>query len=153
MSMKKKILPPLKTGFIGLVFVLSNYAFATNYYVDAIGGNDSNSGTSETQAWKSLNKVKKMNFSPGDIIALKKGTVFYESLSISNKHGTSEKPIIFTSYGTGEKPIISAFGTIAGSWTNEGNNKWSLKQSTITRLWKNGIEQKRIGRKSKGWEE
>ena len=98
MSTKRNISTPLKTGFIGLLFILSNYAFATNYYVDATGGSDSNSGTSEIQAWKTLSKVRSASsgFSPGDVIALKKGVTFKESLfQGSASGGDSSVSILF----------------------------------------------------------
>src|SRR5947209_1819541 len=43
-----------------LAFSLS----ANTYYVDSIAGNDSNNGT--TSPWKSLAKVSRSTFSPGD---------------------------------------------------------------------------------------
>lgn len=41
---------------------------ATNYYIDNLNGNDSNSGQSVDKAWKSLTKVNAKTFQPGDSI-------------------------------------------------------------------------------------
>ena len=38
------------------------------YYVDQDGGNDANSGTSEMEAWSSLEKVNETTFLPGDTL-------------------------------------------------------------------------------------
>ncbi len=41
-------------------------ATGISYYVDSVNGNDDNDGTSETTAWKSLEKVNATTFKPGD---------------------------------------------------------------------------------------
>ena len=51
-------------------------ATGTTYYVDSKGGNDSNDGTSESKAFKTLDKVNGLNLEPGDTVLLKKGSVF-----------------------------------------------------------------------------
>lgn len=45
---------------VSLLFLLllCPQAFAVDYYVDAVGGNDSNAGTSAGAAWKTLDKVR-----------------------------------------------------------------------------------------------
>lgn len=137
-----KILNPLKVGLFGLLFVLSNYAFAATYYIDVTSGNDNNIGTSETQAWKTLSKVSSYTFQAGDVIAFKKDQTFQGELDVKGS-GTIDSPITFTSYGTGDNPILTNNGTISGTWVNTGNNLWTLTTSfPTTRLWKNGIEQK-----------
>jgi len=46
-------------------FLISFKLFATNYYIDASSGNDSNAGTSMTSSWKTINKVNNFNFAAG----------------------------------------------------------------------------------------
>lgn len=53
-----------------------NTANGTTYYVDSNGGNDSNEGTSEGKAFKTLDKVNALDLEPGDTVLLKKGSVF-----------------------------------------------------------------------------
>lgn len=77
----------------------------TNYYFDAVEGDDSNSGRSEDQAFRSLSKLRNINLLPGDSILLKSGTIFTEHLFISCK-GDSAKPIVVDKYGGVEKPYI-----------------------------------------------
>lgn len=49
-----------------------NTATGTTYYVDSNGGNDSNEGTSEGKAFRTLDKVNELNLEPGDTVLLKK---------------------------------------------------------------------------------
>ncbi|SHK68998.1 hypothetical protein SAMN02745163_04283 [Clostridium cavendishii DSM 21758] len=82
----------------------------TTYYVDSIGGNDNNLGTSELTPWKTLDKVNSITFIPGDKILLKAGSKWTGQLWPKGS-GTAGKPIILDSYGQGNKPIISGNGT------------------------------------------
>lgn len=143
MLTKKNIINPLKIGFTSFLFVLSNYAFATTYYIDAINGSDNNSGTSEAQAWKTVGKVNSVqsNFIEGDVIAFKKNQTFNGSLSLSGLNGSSGNPITVTSFGTGEKPILSTLTTVQWSdWTQVTTNIYKRNSSYIRRLGENGAE-------------
>ncbi len=86
---------------------------AESYFLDSQGGNDSNSGKSETQAWKSLSKANANPFSAGDTLSLKRGSRFDGGLSLTLA-GTAEKPITITACGKGSTPVIDAKGFIAG---------------------------------------
>lgn len=143
MLTKKNIISPLKIGFTSLLFILSNYAFATTYYVDAISGSDNNSGTSEAQAWKTVNKVNsvKSDFIGGDVIAFKRNQTFNGSLSLSGLDGSSGNPILVTSFGIGEKPILSTLTSVTWSdWTQVSTNIYKRTSSYIRRLGENGAE-------------
>ena len=56
-------------------------AEGTTYYVDQDGGNDDASGTSEAEAWSSLDKINSVTFQPGDRILFQKGDVWTGQLS------------------------------------------------------------------------
>ena len=75
------------------------------YYVDATGGSDGNAGTSSGAAWQTLNALWRA-FSPGDVIALKRGETWNEMLKIDGVTGGSGNPVIYTAYGAGALPII-----------------------------------------------
>lgn len=47
-------------------------ASGTTYYVDSKKGKDSNAGTSESEAFQTLDKVNELDLNPGDTILLKK---------------------------------------------------------------------------------
>ena len=55
-------------------------ATGTTYYVDSKSGSDSNDGTSESKAFKTLDKVNALDLEPGDTVLLKKGSVFEDRL-------------------------------------------------------------------------
>ncbi|MDG0792986.1 hypothetical protein OMP38_20520 [Cohnella ginsengisoli] len=100
---------------IGLIFTLmlgctlsipslATKAFANNatYYVDSVGGSDSNNGLSDGSAWQSLAKVNATTFQPGDKILFKAGSVWSGQLHPLGS-GTSGAPIVIDKYGSGGK--------------------------------------------------
>ena len=94
----------------------------TTYYVDSIGGKDSNDGTSESKAFKTLAKVNDLNLEPGDTVLLKKGSVFEDQALKFTKEdsGTAEAPVKVSTYGEGGRPKINTNGH--GQWElNYGN--------------------------------
>ena len=106
-------------------------ATGTTYYVDSKGGNDSNDGTSESKAFKTLEKVNGLNLEPGDTVLLKKGSVFEDQALKFTKEdsGTAEAPVKVSTYGEGDRPKINTNGH--GQWElNYGtpldnqNHKW-----------------------------
>jgi hypothetical protein len=91
----------------GTVFVplLVVPAPSKGYYVDCTGGNDSNSGTSESAAWKSLAKARTAPLAPGDRLLFKRGCTWAGPLYL-DWNGGSGKPIVIDAYGSGYLPII-----------------------------------------------
>ena len=97
-------------------------ATGTTYYVDSKGGNDSNDGTSESKAFKTLDKVNGLNLEPGDTVLLKKGSVFEDQALKFTKEdsGTAEAPVKVSTYGEGKRPQINT--NAHGQWElNYGN--------------------------------
>ena len=97
-------------------------ATGKTYYVDSKGGNDSNDGTSESKAFKTLDKVNGLNLEPGDTVLLKKGSVFEDQALKFTKEdsGTAEAPVKVSTYGEGKRPQINTNGH--GQWElNYGN--------------------------------
>ncbi len=87
-----------------------------NYYVDYSGGADNNNGLSPEQAWKTITKVNKSSFVPGDSILFKRGETWtkqtygdWDRLEISNS-GTAGNYITYSAYGSGDRPVID------GAW-------------------------------------
>ena len=107
----------------------------TTYYVDSIGGKDSNDGTSESKAFKTLEKVNGLNLEPGDTVLLKKGSVFEDQALKFTKEdsGTAEAPVKISTYGEGEKPKINTNGH--GQWElNYGN-----RLDNVNHKWKGTV--------------
>ena len=103
------------------------------YYVDATGGNDSNTGLSAASPWKTLAKLNSSKFAPGDIILLRRGSVWREQLNFPSS-GSSGSPIVIDAYGTGEPPLISGADLVpAGTWSacqSCGANIWEAQVKT-----------------------
>ncbi len=83
------------------------------YYVDSVAGNDGNSGLTTSAPWASLAQVyaNRALYGPGSTIALKRGSVFLETLNIDSQSGSPGHPIVYTAYGSGDIPVIDAQST------------------------------------------
>ncbi len=119
---------PRMTGLRLLVFLsaltLSTAASATTYYVSSSTGRDANNGTSSATPWKTMGKVNAQPLLPGDVVLLKRGDVWNESLAPSGS-GVSGNPIAFDAYGTGPAPNLTGYYAVpANAWVNLGNNAW-----------------------------
>jgi hypothetical protein len=79
----------------------------TAYFIDCAQGEDSNEGTSTSQAWGSLDHVNRTIFQPGDGIFFKRGTTCNGALTPQGS-GEEGDPILMGAYGRGELPIIEA---------------------------------------------
>jgi len=97
-----------------------------DYYVSNSEGNDDNTGTSKSKAWKTLSKVSSMTFKPGDRIHLKSGDVWEKETLKLNGNGTSDFPIIVSSYGKGDKPKISPKIVDADCVYLSGREGWKI---------------------------
>ena len=117
--------------FILVFFVYCEWVSATKYYVSNSSGSDAvgRGGKSEATAWKTISKVNRNSFLPGDSILFKKGDVWRETLKVPSS-GKSGGYIVFTSYGTGAKPRILG-STKAISWSDQGSNVWKSATSVF----------------------
>lgn len=83
---------------------------ATDYYVSP-SGDDANAGTSTATAWRTLSKVNRFTFSPGDRIFFEGGQSFGGGLRFdSDDVGTQARPITIGSYGTGRATLSALQG-------------------------------------------
>ncbi len=95
------------------------------FYVDATEGADTNTGTAENQAWKTITKVNGYTFWPGDRVLFQRGETWTGTALLVAWSGAAGAPITFGSYGSGALPIVtyaSAYayllsdGTTARNW-------------------------------------
>ena len=136
--MNKKTLHPF---IITVIIILSalfitSAGWATTYYVDATNGNNLNTGTSETTAWKTLAKLNASSFNPGDQIFLKRGELWREQLTVSSS-GAINSPITLGAYGEGSLPQISGADNIVGAsadWFDLGGNVWRRTLSSQPKI-------------------
>lgn len=91
----------------GLEYYIRGAQSGRAFYVDSTGGNDSNTGRSETSPFRSLAKIENAGLLPGDTVYLKKGSTFRGRLELS-RSGTVDRPITITSYGSGSSPTLDA---------------------------------------------
>src|SRR5262245_43362518 len=118
-----------------LVFALCILPFfpaqSATYYVDAKSGNDGNSGTSPTNAWKTLEKVNGFQFQAGDSILFKRGEIWREQLNFPSS-GAEGRPIVLDAYGSGALPVISGADIVqANTWnSNSAPNIWQANVAT-----------------------
>jgi len=103
-----------------LVVFISRPGYGVTYYIDPSNGNDSNNGTSQGTAWKTISKVNLSSLNPGDNVLFKRGEILRETLIVPSS-GSSGKPITFGAYGSGNMPVISGFDLITG-WSTSGNS-------------------------------
>jgi chitodextrinase len=98
-------------------YAVRNFYFSTN-------GNDSNSGTSPDQAWKSVSKLNSIisSLQPGDNILFERGGIWSEAeIELSNISGTASNPVIFSAYGSGASPVITGGKILTGGFAQNGN--------------------------------
>lgn len=105
---------------ISFLLIKPSASYAATFYVDSVGGNDSNSGTSIDQAWKTISKVDSTVLSPGDEVLFKKGSTWREQLDV-NQSGVEGNPIKYGAYGSGDNPLFIGTDIVTG-FTPDGEN-------------------------------
>ncbi len=102
-------------GCIGLVS--SADSVGTTYYIDAIDGDDSNSGLSESDAIKTIAGLKFTEVNPGDKFLFRNGGTYDSGFTLYDWCGTEENPIVISSYGDGDAAVL---------YTNEATEVMTL---------------------------
>jgi hypothetical protein len=109
-------------------FLYTPLSRAATYYVDASAGNDGNSGESSGAPWRTVGKVNRSRFSPGDRILFRRGQTWRETLVIPSS-GSSGRHIVFDAYGSGNRPVFDGGKTRAACI--EGNRKSYITLSNL----------------------
>src|SRR5271167_1120566 len=93
-----------------LLAVGAAQALATTYYVcndsSCASAADTNSGTSEAQPWKTIERANAQSLSPGDSVLLHGGDTFSEHGLWPSSSGSPNNPVIYGSYGTGHPVLL-----------------------------------------------
>lgn len=112
MKVTKKILSVLCAVSILFccMWMLSFAESSTIYYIDAINGDDANSGLSENDAVKTISGLKINDYSAGTQFLFKNGGRYEAGFILTEWCGTKENPIIISSYGEGEQAILYVDG-------------------------------------------
>lgn len=112
------------------LWMVSCHSVGEYYYMDSITGDDSNTGNSPSQAWKTLDRLNRQVFKPGDVILFKSGTEYIGSFHPKGS-GTNEAPIVVGKFGKGENPILNGDGKELYTVLLDGNGHWELSNLEI----------------------
>lgn len=106
--MKKTVSMVLSVLMVLSLFAVNISAVTSvSYYIDSAGGSDSDSGTSEAAAWKTVANLSGIELNAGDKILFKRGGTYECSLTLTCS-GTQEAPIVIGAYGEGQtKPLLT----------------------------------------------
>ena len=103
------------------------------YYVNSNQGDDSHSGLSPAQAWKTLDKVNQIIFKPGDRILFRAGTEYAGQLKPQGS-GTANNPIRMDKFGKGALPRIDGEGKYEATMELYNDEGWEVSDLEITNL-------------------
>jgi hypothetical protein len=101
-------------GYLKFLFLLMTILFnipsitvyGKGFYINSISGDDSNSGISRFNPWKTLSKAGTAILFPGDTLFFSRGSSFTGGLEITAQ-GLPGQPIVLTAYGSGYSPKFS----------------------------------------------
>ncbi|HTV14452.1 MAG TPA: right-handed parallel beta-helix repeat-containing protein [Acidobacteriaceae bacterium] len=108
-----------------------------HFYLDcsaAQGG----AGDSQESAWNSVARLNAEALRPGDIVALRRGTICHGSLAPSGS-GSEGAPIRLTAYGEGSRPRIVADSNAAEALLLFNQQEWDIDSLDLSGGRTNGI--------------
>lgn len=119
--MKRKLLAILLVvSMLAALFVFPTPAAQAaetgrTFYIDNVNGNDSNSGLSEDQAFKTLGRITwwETGLQAGDTVRLKRGGYWHETLNLWTS-GTADAPLTLDCYGDPNDPL-----PVINGWTKD----------------------------------
>ena len=126
--MKKSII------FIVFILVLSINLNAVTYYISSSRGDDANNGLSAKTPWKTLDKINKSKFQPGDFILFQRGDIWRGQLRPNS--GNESGYITYSAYGKKKAAKPRLLGSISwdnqADWKNISGNIWITDASAKT---------------------
>jgi Right handed beta helix region len=121
---------------------------AETYYVDSKTGADSNNGLTPAEAWKSLERLNRQIFKPGDAIRFKAGTTYagqFKPQGSGQLIRGKPTPIVVGKYGEGPRPRINGEGNVLDTVLLRNIEYWEIRDLEITnqgpvrRPWQTGV--------------
>ncbi len=131
--MYRRLYVALLPAIFALIVSSAHSAFGATYFLDAMNGNDSLSGTTPAVAWKSLTKFNAATFQPGDTVKLRAGSVWTGAMQVKGA-GTSGHPIVVDSFGTANPaamPRIDGAG-VTDAVLVSGVDYWEINHLEVT---------------------
>ncbi len=102
---------------VGLMMLPVGIASARTFFLNAVNGNDGNTGIGAETAWKSLSRANSAfaarTVQAGDTVAFRRGDTFTGSLTLDTS-GKTGRPLVIGAYGTGPAPVIDAVYNYCG---------------------------------------
>lgn len=91
--------------FIQLFLLLGSSCMAASrsFWVDSRKGDDTCDGLTPQTAWKTLDKLSRSEFMPGDVVLFARGSCF-DGEFVVRASGTVSEPVLLTSYGKKSLP-------------------------------------------------
>lgn len=89
---------------------------ATAYYVDSVGGNDNNPGTSSSAPWRTVARVNGRTFASGDSVLFKRGSSWSGTALTVKDTG-----VRVSAYGSGNRPLFKNPGALNMIVVTAGN--------------------------------
>jgi hypothetical protein len=106
-------------------------AAGRTFYVDAHSGDDGHAGSSEAQAFRSLDRLNKETFAPGDHILFKRGGD-YPGAFLPKGSGSAGAPVVVDAYGQGAPPHLHADGKAPSTLRLQNIEYWTVRNLAIS---------------------
>ena len=123
----------LKPVTLAMTLTVGSTVGATDYFVDSANGDDARAGTSESAAWKTLERVNAAarELKGGDRVLFRRGGLWRGTLRPGN--GEKGRPLVYASYGTGPKPILqqSVDCSRPSDWVELKPGLWSTRRMSV----------------------
>lgn len=119
-------------------------AVAETYHIDGNTGDDSHDGTSPAKAWRSLDRVNRQLFKPGDRILFRSGTSYQGQLRPQGS-GTEGNPVRIDRFGDGPLPRIDGEGQVRDAVLLRNIAFWEVQNLEVTNRgperepWRTGV--------------
>ncbi len=134
----------LRTLCLFWFLLSSSLVRGETYYIDSSAGEDTNTGLSPSQAWKTLEKVNGTTFGPGDRILFAAGGRWAGRLHPKGS-GAAGSPIVIDQYGSGPLPVIDGEGSTGDSVVMLRNQEyWEINRLEITNDAENGGDRRGV---------
>lgn len=134
----------VEAGYSQPVYLVGG-SLSLDWFVDSVGGSDSNTGKSTDQAFQTIAKLLTV-LQGGQSVGLAKGSHWREQLTLSNSSNS------ISAYGTGANPILDAADIITG-WSKTGGLTNVYEKSIVTapalgeqfiNVWENDVPLRRV---------
>jgi hypothetical protein len=128
----------------GCLASLATAQGAANYFLDSQSGDDGHDGLSQAHAWKTLDRLNRQTFQPGDHIWLKANTRYQGQLRPMGS-GSALAPICLAAYGQGPRPRIDGQGAYLDAVLLRNIEYWEVHDLEVTNLgprpqpWQTGV--------------